>query len=100
MLSVFFAAEACYTIKENNNKEKSFCQRKLPFYWRKLRKAYFATTFFLPAQIEKSLFCLGIILPRQKNMNCKDCFSTVGFRGRRSFLGCFPNSLQRVLATD
>ena len=29
MLSVLFATEACYTIKENNNKEKSF-------YWGKV----------------------------------------------------------------
>ena len=28
MLSVLFATEACYTIKENNNKEKSFCREK------------------------------------------------------------------------
>ena len=48
-----FATEDCYSIKENNNKEKSFCQgklslcrRKLPFCWQKLRKAYFASAFF------------------------------------------------------
>ena len=46
MLSVLFATEACYTIKENNNKEKLLYQPKLPFYWRKLIKAYFATAFF------------------------------------------------------
>ena len=52
MLSVLFATEACYTIKENN-KEKSFCWGKLPFYWRKLpfcwqklRKSYFVLAFF------------------------------------------------------
>ena len=31
MLSVLFATEACYTIKENNSKEKPFCRGKLPF---------------------------------------------------------------------
>ena len=56
MLSVLFAIEACYTIKENINKEKPFCRRKLPF---------------LLAKIVKSLFCVGIFLPRQENMNCK-----------------------------
>ena len=35
MLSVLFATEAWYTIKENN-REKSFCQGKLPFFWHKL----------------------------------------------------------------
>ena len=47
MLSFLFAAEACDTIKENNIKEISFrqgklpfCRQKLPFCWRKLRKAY------------------------------------------------------------
>ena len=52
MLSVLFAAEAGYTIKENSDKEKSFCQGKLPFCWcklifcqQKLRNAFFASTF-------------------------------------------------------
>ena len=108
MLSVLFATESCYTVKENNNnKENSLCQRKLPFYWRKLREEYFVMSHFLPVQItifptqiEKSLFCVGIILPRQKNLNCKNCFSAVSFHRRRSFLECFSNSFHRVLATD
>ena len=37
MLSVLFATETWYTIKENN-REKSFCQGKLPFCQLKLRK--------------------------------------------------------------
>ena len=52
MLSVLFAIEACYTIQEDNNKEKSFCpgklpfcQHKLPFCMHKLKKAYFASAF-------------------------------------------------------
>ena len=71
MLSVLFATEASSTIKENNYEEESinrgilpFSRRKLPFCWRKLRKAYFALTFYLPlqftillTQIEKNLFC-------------------------------------------
>ena len=36
MLSVLFATETCYPIKENNNKEKSFCRGKLPFCRRRL----------------------------------------------------------------
>ena len=107
MLSVLFATESCYTVKENNNKENSLCQRKLPFYWRKLREEYFVMSHFLtvqitifPTQIEKCLFCMGIILPRPKNLNCKNCFSAVAFHGRRSFHECFSNSLHRVLATD
>ena len=93
MLSVLFATEACYTIKENNNNnnnndniEKSFCQGKLAFYrhklsffWPKLRKAYFASVFslqaqitILPTNIEKSLFSIIIFLPKQKTLNCKD----------------------------
>ena len=50
--AIRFATEDCYSIKENNNKEKfcqgklSFCRRKLPFCWQKLRKAYFASAFF------------------------------------------------------
>lgn len=62
MLSVLFAAEACYIIK-GNNKEKSFCQgklplcrHKLPFCWWKMRKAYFVLIFF----------CSG-----KRNLNCK-----------------------------
>ena len=39
MLSVSFVTESCYTIKENNNKEKPFCSGKSPFCWLKLRKA-------------------------------------------------------------
>ena len=31
MLSVLFATEACYTTKENNNKEKSFDWGKVSF---------------------------------------------------------------------
>ena len=31
MLSVLFATESCYMIKENNNKEKSFYRAKIPF---------------------------------------------------------------------
>ena len=107
MLSALFATEACYAVKENNNKGNSLCQRKLPFCWRKLREEYFVMSHFLPAQItifptqiEKSLFCVGIILPRQKDLNCKNCFSAVAFHRRRSFLECFSNSLHRVLATD
>ena len=42
MPSALLATEACYTIKENNSKEKSFGRNKLPFCCRKLRKAYFA----------------------------------------------------------
>ena len=67
MLSGLFTTKACYAIKENN-KNKSFCRGKLPFcerkltfWWRKLRKAYFAAAFslpvkitILPTQIEKS----------------------------------------------
>ena len=74
MLSDLVATEACYTIKENNNKEKLFCwgklpfcphklpfavknwklfyiaffffyQHKLPFWQQKLSKAYFASAF-------------------------------------------------------
>ena len=52
MLSVLFATEAGYTIKENNNKEKSFCRVKLPFCRRKLafcrrklKKTFFASAF-------------------------------------------------------
>ena len=54
MLSFLFAAEACDTIKENNIKEKSFrqgklpfCRQKLRFCWRKLRKAYCIDIFFV-----------------------------------------------------
>ena len=51
LLSALFATEARYTMKQNNNKEKSlsklpFCRRKLPFCWWKLRKACFASAFF------------------------------------------------------
>ena len=83
MLSVLFATEDYYTIKEINNVEESFCrrrlsfcQRKLLFWWQKFRKTYFALAFFfvfllaqitiLPTQIEKSLFYVAIFLPRQK----------------------------------
>ena len=45
MLSVLFATEACYTIKEINNKE-SFCRARLSFCRQKLRKNYFASAFF------------------------------------------------------
>lgn len=31
MLLVLLATEACYTIQENNNKEKSFSRGALPF---------------------------------------------------------------------
>ena len=75
MLSVSFETEVCPTIKENTNEEKSFCrgklpfcQRKLLFHWRKLRKAYFASALFLPARIEKSLFCLDTVLASQKKL--------------------------------
>ena len=57
LLSVLFATEACYLIKDNN-KEKSFCWDKLtfclcklPFCWRKLRKACFALAFFFAGEI-------------------------------------------------
>ena len=72
MLSVLFETEVCSTIKENTNEEKSFCRGTLPFcqrklfHWRILRKAYFASALFLPAQIEKRLFCVDIVLARQK----------------------------------
>ena len=66
MLSVLFETEVCSTIKENMNEKKSFCLHKLLFHWQKLRKAYFASALFLLAQIEKSLFCVDIVLPRQK----------------------------------
>ena len=46
MLSVLFATEDYYTIKEINNVEESFCQRKLLFWWQKFRKTYFALAFF------------------------------------------------------
>ena len=86
MLSVLFETEVCSTIKENTNEEKSFCrgklpfcQRKLLFHWRKLRKAYFASALFLPAQIEKSLFCLDIVLASQK----KKKFELLGMESNR-----------------
>ena len=73
MLLVLFETEVCSTIKENSYEEKSFCrgklpfcQRKLLFHWRKLRKVYFASALFLPAQIEKSLFSVDIVLVSQK----------------------------------
>ena len=61
MLSVLFETEVCSTIKENTNEEKSFCrgklpfcQRKLLFHWRKLRKAYFASTLSWQAKKKKN----------------------------------------------
>ena len=54
MLSVLFATEACYTVKENNSKEKSFCWGQLLVdvsYHFAGRKAYFVLEFFLPTQI-------------------------------------------------
>ena len=55
MLIFIFVTEACYTVKENNNnnnnKEKSFRQGKLPFCWRKLRKAYCIDIFFVMQKI-------------------------------------------------
>ena len=45
-LSVLFATETCYTIKENNNREKLFCRGKLPF---------------LLVKIEKRLFCISTL---------------------------------------
>ena len=54
---VLLATEACYTIKENDNKEKSFCQEKLPFcqcklqfYWHKLREVCFVPAFSCPCK--------------------------------------------------
>ena len=64
MLSVLFATEACSTIKENTNK-KSFCRRKLPFHWRKLRKAYFASKFLAEA---KTVVLQGL----EKNFRMKE----------------------------
>ena len=71
MLSVLFAPEACYTIKENNNNnnndniKKLFCQgklafyrRKLSFFWPKLRKAYFVSVFFCRRKLP---FCRRIL---------------------------------------
>ena len=81
-----FTIEDCYTVKENNSKEKSFCQGELPFWkckllfcWQKLRKTYFASAFFWQAQIaillmqiEKNLFYIDIFLPLYcTNLNCK-----------------------------
>ena len=55
LLSVLFATEARYKMKQNNNKEKSLsklplCRRKLPFCWRKLRK-HVLRRHFLPVEI-------------------------------------------------
>ena len=82
MLSVSFATETCYMIKEINKKIKKsfcrskspFCQCKLLFCWQKLRKIYFASTFFLPAQITILLTQIEKSQGK-KNPNCKGCYS-------------------------
>ena len=70
MLSVLFATEACYTIKQNNNNnnnnnnnKKSFCRGKLPFCRQKLNKAYFALAF---AEVKNSEF---------QGLRKNECFS-------------------------
>ena len=72
MLSVLFATEDYYTIKEINNVEESFCrrrlsfcQRKLLFWWQKFRKTYFALAFFF-VFFAGSNYHFAIFLPRQK----------------------------------
>ena len=82
--SLLLKLVACYTIKENNNKEKSFCRGKLPFCrfagvnyhsavenWEKpiLPRPFFfllAQITSLPALIEENLFCIGMFLSSLK----------------------------------
>ena len=81
MLSVLFATEDYYTIKEINNVEESFCQRKLLFWWQKFRKTYFALAFFFvffagsnyhfaDTNCEK-LVLRRHLLAKAKSLNCK-----------------------------
>lgn len=61
MLSIFFAIELCYKIKENNNIEKIILPRPVTILPMSIA--------ILQAKIEKSLFCISIFLPRPKNLH-------------------------------
>ena len=66
LISYYFTYVSCYFAGVNWEKpilrRHFLCPRKLPFFWRKLRKAYFASAFS----------CRG-----KKNLNCKGCSSLV-----------------------
>lgn len=61
MLSILFAIEPCYKIKENNNKEKIILPRPVTILPMSIA--------ILLAKIEKSLFCISTFLPRPKNLH-------------------------------
>ena len=85
VLSVLFATEACYTIKEHSNKEKSFWWGRLLFFagesWEKpiLRLHFFlpAQITILPTQISKAYFALAFSCREKKKVNCKGCVKTI-----------------------
>ena len=77
---------ACYMIKGNNNKEKSFCRGKLPFCWHKLPfcqwklNLFWVGIFFAGANYnfadahwEKPILSQHFFADA-KNLNCKGCF--------------------------
>ena len=101
MLSVLFATEDYYTIKEINNVEESFCrrrlsfcQRKLLFWWQKFRKTYFALVFFF------CFFC-WLKLPFCRHKLRKACFtSPSSCQGKKSELQGLASYIAETFVGD